>query len=85
MVNRSISTGLSGLEDDAHLAWFRERAHRHDEGWQAWRERLPEDPRLIRLPELPVEPATLPDLHAMVRQILRADLGEPLPRFESLI
>ena len=70
---------------DAHLTAFRARAARHRRGREIWAERMPDDPRLLVLPELPQEPADLPRLDAMLRQIQAAEAGNPLPAFESLL
>jgi anion-transporting ArsA/GET3 family ATPase len=84
ILNRTIATELKEGRD-AHLTAFRARAARHRRGREIWAERMPDDPRLLVLPELPQEPADLPRLDAMLRQIQAAEAGNPLPAFESML
>ena len=83
ILNRTLSTKMTGGRD-AHLTAFRARAARHQRGQEIWAQRMPDDPRLLVLPELPQEPADLQRLNAMLRQIRAAEAGNPLPVFESL-
>lgn len=84
-INRCLKTELPKLTDDAHLQWFHARAAQHQRGLAEWENRLPEDARLLTLPELPIEPDSVETLLAMVRQIDRAEDAKPLPTLESLL